>query len=525
MACNEGAEDEPWLTIFWDVENYSDYAKGRYRCISSPTFRVESVEKSTWVFGLYPQGRNDEDYISYLLNGSLSEETSEVIEVDFEVAILAEDGSVLKVRDSQGTSYRSGSPRCVERFVLRELTNTKREIFLSRDTLRTRCRLWRTSGKINAPMTFFGLTALKEEKRIFTGCIKRFSSLDWNSRPMYHSFHNTVFTKPYFSMNLNDRMEIQIKISLKDMDATYLAIHSFIRCRNGCDIDCKKLEIWPDEGEEEMVYILPFTKQHVLDHRNLFLVSDVLWIFSKLSLQSLKQCVSYTPVVSLACGNNKNKEIKVFDVKKIDLKITSPSNLIIPNSYVSNAEVSQLTSTSDLKEDFEHLYSKGILSDVTLRTESETFHAHKTILSARSPVFLAMFTTDMKESIQDYVDVSDLENDTVRRMLLYVYTNNLEDLHWESAFKLYPAADKYQIVTLKKKCAYFLKQNLCPSNVCDVLSLADMHGDEGLKNAAQDHVLAHEKDVFSSQKWKEFAKTYSALALDTMLRKWKGRTE
>ncbi|GFU79736.1 TD and POZ domain-containing protein 3 [Trichonephila clavipes] len=356
MACNAGVEHEPCLTIFWDVENYSDYVKERDRCISSPTFRVESIETSTWVFSLFPQGRRYEDYISYALKGSLSKETSEIIEVEFEVAILAEDGSALQIREREG--YRSGSPKCLDEFALREeVTKTKREIFLSRDTLRTRCRLWRTSGEAKAPLTIFGRTALKEEQMNFIG------------------------------------------------------------------------------------------------------------------------------------------------------------------------EVSQLTSTSDLKDDFEHLYSEGILSDVTLRTASETFNAHKTILSARSPVFLAMFTTDMKESMQDYVDVSDLDNDIVRRMLLYMYTNNLEDLHWESAFKLYPAANKYQIVALKKKCAYFLKQNLSPSNVCDVLGLTDMHGDEDFKKAAQDYVLAHEKDVFSSDEWAEFAKSSSALAMDTMLRKWKGKTE
>ncbi|GFY37060.1 hypothetical protein TNIN_385681 [Trichonephila inaurata madagascariensis] len=409
MDCNAGAEDEPWLTIFWDVENYSDYAKERNRCISSPTFRVESIEKSAWDFSLYPQGRNDEDYISYMLNGSLSVVTSEVNELEFEVAILAEDETVLKIRDRHGTCYRLGSPRCLETFVLREeVTNTKRETFLSRDTLRTRCRLWRTSGKVDAPLTFFGRTALKEEKRNFTGYIKHFSSLDYSSRPIYQSFHNTVFTKPYFSINMRSQTEIQIKISLKDMDVTYLAIHFLIRHTNGSETDCKKLKIWPNEGEEEIVYTLPFTKQHVIRHKNLFLVSDVLWIFCKLYLKSLKQCVSYTPFVSLTCNDNKNHEIKVFDGEKIDLKITSPSNSIIPNGPI----VKHNASTSDLKEDFEHLYSKGILSDVTLRTASETFHAHKTILSARSPVFLAMFTTDMKESMQNDVDVSDLEDDS-----------------------------------------------------------------------------------------------------------------
>ncbi|GFQ83385.1 tdpoz3 [Trichonephila clavata] len=132
-----------------------------------------------------------------------------------------------------------------------------------------------------------------------------------------------------------------------------------------------------------------------------------------------------------------------------------------------------------------------------------------------------MLTTDMKEKIQECVDVSDLEDDTVRRMLLYVYTDALEDLQGESALKLYAAADKYEIVTLKSKCGSFLQCNLCPNNLCEVLVLADMHGDADLKEAAQNYILRHEQEIFRSEKWAEFIKKNATLAAETMLLLWK----
>ncbi|GFY77022.1 hypothetical protein TNIN_57851 [Trichonephila inaurata madagascariensis] len=109
----------------------------------------------------------------------------------------------------------------------------------------------------------------------------------------------------------------------------------------------------------------------------------------------------------------------------------------------------------DLKEDFHCLYAEGILRDVKLRTTTQTFHAHKNILYVRSPVFRAMFTTDIKEKVQECVDITDLEDATVRRMLLYMYTNALEDFQWESALKLYAAADKYKIFALKASVVLF----------------------------------------------------------------------
>ncbi|GFQ93361.1 speckle-type POZ protein B [Trichonephila clavata] len=436
MACNAKAEDEPWLTIFWNIENYSYYGKKRDECVSSPTFRVESIEKSTWVLSLYPLGRRDVDFITFKLYGSLSD-TSKVIEVEFEVAILAEDGSVLEIIERKGTClYKSGSPRCFDAFALREeVINTKRQIFLPRDTFRTRCRLWKTVGKVEAPFTIFGRTALKEERRNVIGSFENFSSL-YVGKHIDLSIDKSASTEPSFTLRMHHDNKIKISASFVDMGVTYFTIQAFIRHTDG--------------------------------HETAF---------------------EYNP--------------------------------IIPNPCISNAEASQLKSIPGLKEDFECLYSKGILSDVKLHTASESFQVHKVILAARSPVFLAIFTTDMKEKIQECVDVSDLEDDTVRRMLLYLYTDTLKDLQWENTLKLYYAADKYQIIALKVKCCSFLKRNLCPSNVCDMLVLADLHGDGELKNSAQEYALAHEKDVFSSDEWTKFAKNNAVLASETMLCKWR----
>ncbi|GFW00276.1 TD and POZ domain-containing protein 4 [Trichonephila clavipes] len=177
-------------------------------------------------------------------------------------------------------------------------------------------------------------------------------------------------------------------------------------------------------------------------------------------------------------------------------------------------------------EDLKYLYTEGILTDVELRTATRTFHAHKSILSARSPVFRAMFTTDMLEKRRDCVDLPDLDDETVGPMLLFLYTDVLDEWHWQRIFKLFSAGDRFQIVALKNKCACLMKRSLCTSEMCNVLHLPDLHGDDELKKAAQDYVLAHEEDVFSSNEWVEFAKSDSTrtLALDTMLKKWKRST-
>ncbi|GFY37077.1 hypothetical protein TNIN_3041 [Trichonephila inaurata madagascariensis] len=60
-----------------------------------------------------------------------------------------------------------------------------------------------------------------------------------------------------------------------------------------------------------------------------------------------------------------------------------------------------------------------------------------------------MFTNDMKEKNNKCVDIEDLDDDTVQRMLLYMYTATLPDFQWDSACNLYAAANKYEILSLK----------------------------------------------------------------------------
>ncbi|GFY38100.1 TD and POZ domain-containing protein 5 [Trichonephila inaurata madagascariensis] len=173
-----------------------------------------------------------------------------------------------------------------------------------------------------------------------------------------------------------------------------------------------------------------------------------------------------------------------------------------------------------LREDLESLCSREVLSDMKLRTNTNTIPVHTTILGARSSVFRAMFSNDMKEKTQGCVDVTDLDDETVRRMLLYMYTNKLENLHWESASQLYAASDKYNIASLRSKCSAILQAKLSPTNACQILTLADMHQDKVLKKTVQKYILMRSEVIFSSEKWKLLMKANLHLAAETMHLKW-----
>ncbi|GIY31811.1 TD and POZ domain-containing protein 4 [Caerostris extrusa] len=185
------------------------------------------------------------------------------------------------------------------------------------------------------------------------------------------------------------------------------------------------------------------------------------------------------------------------------------------STYITSAEnpfphvisnISKSDVDCSLKSDLNTMFRDRILCDIKLQTPTETFQAHKNILSARSPVFRAMFTSDMMEKIKDCVDIPDMEADTMHRLLVYVYTNKLEDNQWKNVTDLYEAADKYEIISLKDECSSVLKISLCPANACAILILADLHSDADLKTFVQEYILRNSKAIICSNEWENMIK-------------------
>ncbi|KAF8771534.1 Speckle-type POZ protein like [Argiope bruennichi] len=155
-------------------------------------------------------------------------------------------------------------------------------------------------------------------------------------------------------------------------------------------------------------------------------------------------------------------------------------------------------------------------SGCILRCGSEAFPAHKSILGARSPVFSAMFTNHMMESITNYVDIPDLLPSTLSSLLSYIYTDTVPELHGDNAIHLYRAADKYELLTLRDQCSAVLKANLSVSNVCNILILAHMHHDEELIRSVHSFIFKHDDDILNSKLWKQFKIENPSLATETM---------
>ena len=75
--------------------------------------------------------------------------------------------------------------------------------------------------------------------------------------------------------------------------------------------------------------------------------------------------------------------------------------------------------------ELDSLIVDGHLSDVVLCVKNQPFPVHRAILAARSPVFRAMFTSNMKESVAEEIQIEEIKPDVMEEFLRCVYTDQV----------------------------------------------------------------------------------------------------
>uniref|UniRef100_A0A6V7I060 BTB domain-containing protein n=1 Tax=Bracon brevicornis TaxID=1563983 RepID=A0A6V7I060_9HYME len=180
------------------------------------------------------------------------------------------------------------------------------------------------------------------------------------------------------------------------------------------------------------------------------------------------------------------------------------------------AQLSSVSIEHNIQHDIEELFTECDDGDVSIVVGDEKLRAHKVILTARSPVFNAMFANKTTlESQKNEVNIEDLTSDVVRHILKYIYTDKIDDE--APIFDLFGAAEKYQLKGLKAKCAALIASNLHSQNAIDSLFYANLYGPKELKEFIIDYICVHDLDVEASTdfiKLAESSKTWSDLLVE-----------
>ena len=163
----------------------------------------------------------------------------------------------------------------------------------------------------------------------------------------------------------------------------------------------------------------------------------------------------------------------------------------------------------DFKDELLHklneLRETNTLCDTTIRAQGQDFAAHKCVLSAASPYFLAMFTSELKEKESNLLELHETKSTTISDVLQFIYTGKAS-IDSSNAQDLVMIADYLIIPSLKRKASRFLEGTVDASNCLALESFASQYNCESLKQAA----VAYEVDNFE-----EVAKSEDFRMLDS----------
>uniref|UniRef100_A0A914Y589 BTB domain-containing protein n=1 Tax=Panagrolaimus superbus TaxID=310955 RepID=A0A914Y589_9BILA len=121
---------------------------------------------------------------------------------------------------------------------------------------------------------------------------------------------------------------------------------------------------------------------------------------------------------------------------------------------------------------------------------------HKLILASRSPVFDAMLKAEMKEKVENRIEIVDFGVEIVEAAVDFFYDQeSYVMLDLDNLIGLLQFADKYDVKDLKRKIENQLFDLLHPTNICQIVNASIISNSQMLKDICLSSMI-----VFHCQK-------------------------
>ena len=130
----------------------------------------------------------------------------------------------------------------------------------------------------------------------------------------------------------------------------------------------------------------------------------------------------------------------------------------------------------------------NILCEVVIVVNGKQFYAHRNVLAASSPYFRAMFSSNMKEHLENKpVILENITAEIMEELLNFIYTGNIKITPFN--VKDFVSASNYLLMTsLKETCVSFMNSMLNPSNCLGIEAAAFKFDCSALRNTAHRYV-------------------------------------
>ncbi|XP_029665799.1 BTB/POZ domain-containing protein 3-like [Formica exsecta] len=164
------------------------------------------------------------------------------------------------------------------------------------------------------------------------------------------------------------------------------------------------------------------------------------------------------------------------------------------------------TTKEKLSERGQYLLETGQWSDcnfiVGQEPQQQIFKGHKVLLAMSSPVFEAMFFGGMAE--KNYpIPIKDVQPETFRALLEYIYTDKVELGSFELACELCYCAKKYMLPCLVKKCTKYVSSDLSPKKTCRAYEFAQLFENPVLMDECLQIIRTKTDEILKESSWED----------------------
>ncbi|XP_015913071.1 uncharacterized protein [Parasteatoda tepidariorum] len=471
----------------WRIEDFTLCLHNKYVSIDSPVFRIKQFQNSAWRLELDLRGAAEENINLNLFRCIDDLNDSSKVATDVRLFIEKTDGSC--VFTDRVNIFFSPSSRYIEPLTLSK--KTVLDTYLNKDILTVGLHFFISSEPFlleNVPVECNARSKLiKTEYSIL---------LPLKVSEMYNNSEYSV-TSPFASTS-TEHPEFQIEL------------HCYV-CNDNKNPVTITIHMAKSDFKGFLQCKLSFLNKEVVKYmcKNNYTfvpgMDDPAWRIDISKETYSKYSISDSLCLKCELLASTGKFTSILEKTVYKQEISDDSN---SNSF----------NMSYLQSNLLEMYENKILCDFKVLVSGKEFSVHKTILSAMSPVFQAMFESGMTETAKSQVTIEEYSVDAVEKMLNFSYSNRVTGLEWNASLELYSIADKYQIQKLKTICSSFLESTLSAERVPDLLALANLHEDAHLSKIADNFICGNSKAVFQSTVWENFMKVNAQVASETMYR-------
>lgn len=470
MSCVSG--DIGCYAFLWKIENFEYFVRRNNINLLSPTFmthwKLEISSKSVKTF----------DYLCLRLrNVDLKEG-----KVHLEVSILAGDDTVIRYLNSFSAIVSEWTCKsCADIFPLSKIVESNVHLFPPKYTLKVLIRIWQQGIQSEQHLA----------RTVFYNETWNIGRLKNNQETKTKSFQ---LASRHFDINLESgSCAKDVTVHAETVQKKGEHLH-FARCQLYIVCSDGKEPTFVQEYSSKSVHTRgdPSPRERSSEATGLAWGSMI-----RLKQEHLNDSLSLKYEFTIATN-----EICIDPVPKL---LDPPIRATLHTRYVLRA-----VPPEGLDKDLWRMYSEKKFCDVTLKSSSgKEFPAHKSILSARSTVFGAMF----EDKTLATVDLPDVDSSTLSRMLIFIYGDYSLNLHWKEACWLYYAAKKYSIEPLQQECLSVLKRELTVPTACKALEVTQVCVNEALKQCVWDFIQENYDEVIESDEWKSLEENNPKLAI------------